>query len=166
MPPRLILPCYIRNTVTNNIFIRRNYLPNFAQVLHQQIAHYKSGPGKIRDGDPLIGDYPNLPFESRLNRPALGWEDQQNRVNLNETLHEEEEALSVWSFDLYNYKTSTALKSLGIFFGSVGLFTIVLAKTMPEAPMEKKTYPYEGLRVELGSDPFNPEDKTRVARSE
>jgi hypothetical protein len=86
MPPRLILPCYSRNTTINAIFIRRNYLPTLTQVLHQQIAPYKLSPGKIREDDPLIGDYPNLPFESRLNRPALGWEDQQNRVNLNETV--------------------------------------------------------------------------------
>ncbi|GBC07636.1 hypothetical protein RclHR1_00760006 [Rhizophagus clarus] len=165
MPPRLILSCYSRNIITNTIFIRRNYLPTFTQLLRQQIAPYKSSPGKIREDDPLIGDYPNLPFESRLSRPALGWEDQQNRVNLNEALHEEEEAISVWSFDLYNYKTSTALKSLGIFFGSVGLFAIFLAKTMPETPMVKKTYPYEGLRVELGrEDPFSPEDKTRATQ--
>ena len=77
--PRLVLPYYGRN-ITNTLFIRRNYLP----ILSQQIAHYKPSPGKIRVEDPLIGDYPNLPFESRLSRPALGWEDQQNRVNLDE----------------------------------------------------------------------------------
>jgi len=102
----------------------------------------------------------------REKRPALGWDDQQSRINFDEPIHEEEEALSVWSFDLYKYKTSTALKSLGIFFGSVGLFAIFLAKTMPEAPMERKAYPYEGLRVELGSDPLNPEDKSRAAYSD
>ncbi|CAG8520296.1 6707_t:CDS:2 [Funneliformis caledonium] len=164
MLPRLMLPQHGRSTT---LLIRRKCLPVFSHVYHnQQIANYKSAPGKIRVQDPLIGDYPNLPFESRLNRPALGWDDQQSRINFDEPIHEEEDALSVWSLDIYNYKNSTALKSLGIFFSSVGLFGIVIAKTMPENPTERRTYPYEGLRVELGSDPLNPEDKSQAAPSE
>ncbi|CAG8579390.1 482_t:CDS:2, partial [Acaulospora morrowiae] len=125
----------IRRTV-NGTFLRK--LPVTSQgylaISRQQVARYKAEPPKYSVDDPQIGDYPNLPMESRLKRPPLGWWDQQNRRDFGELLHEEEEALSVWGFDVYGYDPSTSLKQLSLFFLSVGVLTYVVAKTMPERP--------------------------------
>ncbi|CAG8469224.1 15849_t:CDS:2, partial [Acaulospora colombiana] len=115
----------------------------------QQVAHYKPKPPKYFVEDPQIGDYPNLPVESKLDRPALGWWDLQNRRNYGETLHEEEEALSVWGFDVYDYDASTSLRQLFIFFSGIGVLSYIIAKNMPERPALPKTFPYDNMREEL-----------------
>ena len=61
---------------------------SFLSPLGQQRANYAEF-GKTRVSDPMIGDYPNKPWEPRGLRPPTGWWDQQERINSEEEVRNE-----------------------------------------------------------------------------
>nr|CAG8524269.1 11411_t:CDS:2 [Entrophospora candida] len=105
------------------------------------------------------GDYPDLPTQLYLHRPPLGWDDIQERRNIGEPISEEFDALSVWSFDAYKGDTFKCFRHLCYFGFAIGVTTYIIYVTLPEDKAVKKTYPYNGLLVELGGNPSKPEDK-------
>ncbi|KAI9266529.1 hypothetical protein BDA99DRAFT_505932 [Phascolomyces articulosus] len=101
--------------------------------------------------DPQIGDYPNLPRWSAQSRGPFGWWDPQDKRNFGETVHEEDELMGVWAPDLHTYSPYKALAQLGLATAAIGGFAYFISKTYPEPPAVRRTYPYEGLKAELGS---------------
>ncbi|KAF7727964.1 hypothetical protein EC973_006852 [Apophysomyces ossiformis] len=114
--------------------------------------------------DPQIGDYPNLPRNSHQLRAPFGWWDNQDRRNFNEAVHEEDEILGVWGPDIHTYSPYKALGQLTLFFALVGGFSAFIYKVQPERPAIKRSYPFDGLKEELGSREYD--IRTRGARSE
>ncbi|KAI9318202.1 hypothetical protein BX666DRAFT_2018875 [Dichotomocladium elegans] len=112
--------------------------------------------------DPQIGDYPNLPRWSTQARGPYGWWDPQDKRNFGETLHEEDEILGVWGPDLHSYSTWKALGQLGLFVASMAGLSFVVYNTYPDRPAVKRTYPFDGLKAELGSRDYD--IRTRGAR--
>ncbi|KAL1926412.1 hypothetical protein VTP01DRAFT_5741 [Rhizomucor pusillus] len=114
--------------------------------------------------DPQIGDYPNLPRWSAQERGPYGWWDPQDKRNFGETVHEEDELMGVWAPDLHTYSPYKALAQLGLFAGVITAFSYFVYNTYPERPAEKRTYPYNGLKAELGSREYD--IRPRGARAE
>ncbi|CAH1765832.1 1215_t:CDS:2, partial [Entrophospora sp. SA101] len=77
---------------------------------------------------------------------------------------EEFDALSVWSFDAYKGDTFKCFRHLCYFGFAIGVTTFIIYVTLPEDKAVKKTYPYNGLLVELGGNPSKPEDKYLAVR--
>ncbi|EJF64921.1 hypothetical protein DICSQDRAFT_125040 [Dichomitus squalens LYAD-421 SS1] len=103
------------------------------------------------DGDPQLGDYPRLPFVSKQQRPARGWEDFQFRRNFGEPLHEQEEVLSVWGPDVPVVPGPTALRWFSIAALGFVSFGVLVNYVHPEIPAVRREYPFSGLVSELGS---------------
>ncbi|KAI8377958.1 uncharacterized protein BYT42DRAFT_572319 [Radiomyces spectabilis] len=101
--------------------------------------------------DPQIGDYPNLPRNSNQVRGPYGWWDPQDRRNFGEPLHEEDEIFSVWGPDLHTYSPYKALAQLGLAALITAGFAGIVYKTYPDRPAVQRTYPYDGLKAELGA---------------
>ncbi|KAH9846681.1 hypothetical protein C2E23DRAFT_890663 [Lenzites betulinus] len=111
------------------------------------------------DDDPQLSDYPRLPFVSKQTRPALGWEDPQFRRNFGETLHEQEEVLSMWGPDVPVVPPQSALRWFSIaVFGFVS-FGVFCTYAKPAMPAVRREYPFGGLVTELGG---MEENKARV----
>ncbi|KAI1796854.1 hypothetical protein LXA43DRAFT_969460 [Ganoderma leucocontextum] len=103
------------------------------------------------DDDPQLADYPRLPFVSKQLRPPRGWEDPQFRRNFGETLHEQEEIVSMWGPDVPVVPPQTAARWFSIaVLGFVGLGVIVNYAPF-EIPAVRREYPFSGLVSELGS---------------
>ncbi|KAI9492064.1 hypothetical protein BDB00DRAFT_830040 [Zychaea mexicana] len=114
--------------------------------------------------DPQIGDYPNLPRWSAQTRGPFGWWDPQDKRNFGEPVHEEDELMGVWAPDLHTYSPYKALAQLGLAGGLIAGFAYFIYNTYPEPPAAKRTYPYDGLKAELGSRDHDV--RTRGARAE
>ncbi|KAF8312506.1 Ndufb8, NADH dehydrogenase 19kDa subunit [Clavulina sp. PMI_390] len=103
-----------------------------------------------KEVDPQLQDYPQLPAQSYQRRPAGKWDDPQERRNFGEPLPEEQEVLSVWSYDHYAMSGGEAVKQLSV---AVAVFAVViygLTTLTPEMPAIRRQYPYSGLVRELG----------------
>ncbi|RKP10503.1 hypothetical protein THASP1DRAFT_11485, partial [Thamnocephalis sphaerospora] len=100
--------------------------------------------------DPQIGDYPNLPWVHHSERDPFKYEDQQERRNFGEPVHEQDELLNGSAPDLWPTPTSRALLEMAICGSVIGLVCYGISFMVPDAPFVKRTYPYEGLRKELG----------------
>ncbi|KAI7856821.1 hypothetical protein BDC45DRAFT_502389 [Circinella umbellata] len=114
--------------------------------------------------DPQIGDYPNLPRWSTQSRGPFGWWDPQDKRNFGEAVHEEDELMGVWAPDLHTYSPYKALAQLGFVAAAIGGFSYLVYKTYPESPATRRTYPYDGLKAELGSREYDV--RSRGARAE
>ncbi|ORY75796.1 hypothetical protein BCR37DRAFT_383955 [Protomyces lactucae-debilis] len=102
-----------------------------------------------------IGDYPtNIPAINRQTRSeTVKWDNQQDRRNFNEPLHELDDVLTVFGPDVHTHvKPRTAFFHLGVwlacFMGVVGFGKIMFF----ELPAERRTYPYNGLEKELAGN--------------
>jgi len=103
-----------------------------------------------QEEDPQLGGYPQLPWLSNQLRPARGWWDQQGRRNFGEPLHEEDEALNMWSPDPPVIPPEVALRQFIIaWLGIIG-FGYIIYLNVPERPAIARQYPYNGLVKELG----------------
>ncbi|KAG5646985.1 hypothetical protein DXG03_001708 [Asterophora parasitica] len=113
--------------------------------------------------DPQLNGYPQLPFVSRQTLPALGWQDPLLRRNFGDTLHEEDEVLSMWGPDVPPVPPATAtlhfLLAASAFVGAAFL----IKSFSPEAPAIRREYPFSGLVTELGG---LEENKARVESTE
>ncbi|KAG8797059.1 hypothetical protein FRC17_007864 [Serendipita sp. 399] len=102
--------------------------------------------------DPQIGDYPRLPAISNQLEPPTGWDDVQYRRNFGQTLHEQEEALNMFSPDLphANIEPRTAVFQASVAFAILGGIIVLLGYNAPQLPATRRTYPRDGLVDELG----------------
>ncbi|KAF8643228.1 hypothetical protein AX16_009118 [Volvariella volvacea WC 439] len=110
--------------------------------------------------DPQLNGYPQLPWVSRQNLPAKGWQDMLLRRNFGDPLHEQEEVLSMWGPDAPPIDPHTATKQfLLAALGITGFAFLVKDVLTPEPPAVRREYPYDGLKQELGGVE---ENKARV----
>ncbi|KAF8632284.1 hypothetical protein AX15_002020 [Amanita polypyramis BW_CC] len=109
---------------------------------------YASTP---QNHDPQLSDYPQLPWVSRQTLPPRGWQDEQMRRNFGETLHEQDEVLSMWGPDPAPLPPQDALKQLMFAaLGFVGVGYIIKEHLVPDLPAVRRQYPFDGLVTELG----------------
>ncbi|KAF8896459.1 hypothetical protein BD779DRAFT_1668241 [Infundibulicybe gibba] len=100
--------------------------------------------------DPQLNGYPELPFVSRQHLPANGWQDSLLRRNFGDTLHEQDEVLSMWGPDIPPLPPHKAVLQFTIaVLGFVGAGFFIKSIT-PDAPATRREYPYSGLVTELG----------------
>ncbi|KAI7865326.1 hypothetical protein BDF14DRAFT_1825745 [Spinellus fusiger] len=59
--------------------------------------------------------------------------------------------MGVWAPDLHPYNPYKALGQLGMFFFSLVTYGTIIYNVYPERPMIQRTYPYGGLKEELGA---------------
>ncbi|KAF8907312.1 hypothetical protein CPB84DRAFT_1844011 [Gymnopilus junonius] len=101
--------------------------------------------------DPQLNGYPQLPFVSRGALKPLGWDDNLTRTNFGETIHEQDEVLSMWGPDVAPIDPNVALRQfLYAVAGFVTFGLTVKYVLLPEPPAVRRTYPYDGLVKELG----------------
>ncbi|PVF95310.1 hypothetical protein CPB86DRAFT_788179 [Serendipita vermifera] len=114
--------------------------------------HLEPTVGKGETPDPQIGTYPQLEGHSNQERAPKGWWDNQYRRNFGEPLHEQDEALNMFSPDLphTNIEPRQALAQASLAFAGFAAIMTFLAYTRPEAPAARRTYPRDGLDGELG----------------
>ncbi|KAF5381963.1 hypothetical protein D9615_004451 [Tricholomella constricta] len=113
--------------------------------------------------DPQLNGYPQLPFVSNQTLPALGWQDPLLRRNFGDTLHEEDEVLSMWGPDIPPVPPMTAtLHFLLAASAFVGFGFLVKNVMLQDAPAVRREYPFSGLVIELGGE----ENKARAESTE
>ena len=119
--------------------------------------------------EPPLTDYPKLPDVSRQYLPPLGWEDNLLRRNqgdpvsqpkvyllsfslrLSFQLHEQEELYSMWGPDIPPVSPYTALRHFLIAAtGIVGAGFFIKYALVPDPPVVRRQYPFDGLVKELG----------------
>ncbi|KAJ9121530.1 hypothetical protein QFC22_002148 [Naganishia vaughanmartiniae] len=127
----------------------------------QDLVERSLKPGT--EPDPQLDGYPELPYVSIQKRVAKGWWDQQERKNFNETLHEQEDALSMWSPDVHAMPAGWALAQMVMAFSALAGFGYFIYLTKPERPVAKRSYPYGGLAQELGGFSETPKANPEVA---
>ncbi|KAI9205473.1 uncharacterized protein BJ171DRAFT_500578 [Polychytrium aggregatum] len=113
------------------------------------------------------GDYPrDVPFQwTQLKDPFKYW-DQQGRRNYGEILHDQD-AMTDWlGIGPEPHWGPLAWASVK-FLGVIGTFATVIYLWDPSKHMHAaaRDYPFDGLRVELGSDPADPNDRVLAART-
>ncbi|KAF8513177.1 Ndufb8, NADH dehydrogenase 19kDa subunit, partial [Hysterangium stoloniferum] len=106
---------------------------------------------KREEKDHQLGDYPQLPYISTQLRPAKGWWDLQMRRNYGEAIHEEDDALNMWTPDAPPaVEPSVALRQFTLATLAFIGFGYVVYKNVPERPAIPREYPFNGLVKELG----------------
>ncbi|RDB26276.1 hypothetical protein Hypma_006703 [Hypsizygus marmoreus] len=101
--------------------------------------------------DPQLNGYPQLPFVSRQELPALGWQDPLLRRNFGDTLHEQDELLSMWGPDIPPVSPQSAtIQFLIAVSGFVGFGFLVKNVLAQDPPAVRREYPFDGLVKELG----------------
>ncbi|KAF8638270.1 hypothetical protein AX17_002292 [Amanita inopinata Kibby_2008] len=111
----------------------------------------RSYASSAEEPDPQLNGYPQLPWVSRQTLPPRGWQDELMRRNLGDTLHEQDEVLSMWGPDPPPLPPQTALKQfLLATVGFVGVGYMIKDYLIPEMPAVRRQYPYDGLVTELG----------------
>ncbi|EGG06461.1 uncharacterized protein MELLADRAFT_86651 [Melampsora larici-populina 98AG31] len=97
--------------------------------------------------------YPRIESASRQWRnPYAKWDDPQERCNLNEPLHAEEEMMGIWAPDVHRISVSHALLNLAIAFSTLGGIMTAAAYVAPKSPVVPREFPYNGLTQELGGE--------------
>ncbi|KXN80889.1 hypothetical protein AN958_06933 [Leucoagaricus sp. SymC.cos] len=128
-----------------------------AAARHTAVRSYatqKPGP-EVPDYSSVdpVPDYPQLPWNSRQNLPAKGWDDMLLRRNYGDPLHEQEEVLSMWGPDIppAGLTAQSALRQLLAAFAAFATLGFVIKNYgIPERPAVPRTFPYDGLVKELG----------------
>ncbi|KAJ6508030.1 hypothetical protein C8R47DRAFT_1209038 [Mycena vitilis] len=112
----------------------------------------------VKEENPLLNGYPELPDLSAQYRNPLGWDDKLLRRNFGDTVHHHEEVNSMWGPDVPVIPADRALRQFltaaGCFVAA-GLF--IHTFLVPERPAIRREYPFNGLQVELGGNRANPE---------
>ncbi|KIL67527.1 hypothetical protein M378DRAFT_159340 [Amanita muscaria Koide BX008] len=117
-------------------------------------ARAYSSPTEERD--PQLNGYPQLPWVSRQTLPPKGWQDEQMRRNFGDTLHEQDEVLSVWGPDPAPLPIAEARKQFILAaLGFVGVGFFIKEYLTPEPPAVRRQYPFDGLVKELGGETEN-----------
>ncbi|GJJ08584.1 hypothetical protein Clacol_002803 [Clathrus columnatus] len=105
---------------------------------------------KSQEKDPQLGDYPQLPWVTNQVRPARGWWDLQMRRNYGEVIHEEDDALNMWSPDPPVIEPSSAVRQFAVAFLGIAGLGFWIYKNVPDRVAAPREYPYDGLIKELG----------------
>ncbi|KJA26402.1 hypothetical protein HYPSUDRAFT_36721 [Hypholoma sublateritium FD-334 SS-4] len=100
--------------------------------------------------DPQLNGYPELPSIPRQNLPPLGWTDNLTRRNFGDTLHEQDEVLSMWGPDAPPLPPTTALRQLLIAISGFVAAGFAIKALTPDPPAVRREYPFGGLIKELG----------------
>ncbi|CDO52354.1 NIAM subunit of mitochondrial NADH:ubiquinone oxidoreductase (complex I), putative [Geotrichum candidum] len=103
--------------------------------------------------DPLLGNYPEVPFEYYQHRnPYKKYDDQQLRRNFNEPLHQNYDYIDLWSPDRFDaYPDSVAIRNNLIFIALISGFSFTCWYFFyPERVAAPRSYPYGGLYKALG----------------
>ncbi|KAF2668214.1 hypothetical protein BT63DRAFT_388274, partial [Microthyrium microscopicum] len=104
--------------------------------------------------DPLMnGGYINPPAIKRSQRdPYEDWWDKQERRNYGEPVHEDNDILGVFSLEEYNqWPPGKALRYFAGYFTVIAGFAgSIYYFAYPQKPSTKRTFPGNGLEVELG----------------
>ncbi|EKD00334.1 hypothetical protein A1Q2_05392 [Trichosporon asahii var. asahii CBS 8904] len=114
--------------------------------------------------DPMLHGYPQLPAINLQSRSPYGWWDQQERKNFDEVVsiichhtdeadrqvHEEEDALSMWSPDQHRVEASRAALGIVTMLALVAGFSYYVTIHRPQRKAVARNYPYNGLEKELG----------------
>lgn len=115
---------------------------------------------------PEIGDYNNVkPILAQDKDPYAKYDDQQNRRNVNDPLHIDDDLHDMWSPDYFQFVSDkTALKHNGIFFSLIiGFGTAIwYFELNPAKPAMPRSFPFGGLAKELGSGSAEDESFYRV----
>eukprot|EP00039_Didymoeca_costata_P018444 m.333481 g.333481 ORF g.333481 m.333481 type:complete len:139 (+) comp17152_c0_seq1:44-460(+) len=92
----------------------------------------------------FVGDYPNIPEESSQRRDPFVFQDLQDRRNFGEPVQENDELLSMWTFDENvagdRVTKEQALQQLLMALGGLGLVLFVASKLKKESPVNKKSF--------------------------
>jgi len=102
------------------------------------------------EADPQLNGYPQLPWQSRQNLPPLGWQDNLTRRNFGDTLHEQEEVLSMWGPDPASIPIEDARRQFLMAVAGFIAFGFLVKAIIPEPPAIRREYPFDGLVKELG----------------
>ncbi|KAF5359196.1 hypothetical protein D9756_003117 [Leucocoprinus leucothites] len=127
-----------------------------AAAQHAAARSYVTKPNpEVPDYDTVdpVPDYPQLPWSSRQNLPAKGWDDMLLRRNYGDPLHEQEEVLSMWGPDIppAGLTAQSALRQLLLAFAGFATLGFVIKNyAIPERPAAPREFPYDGLVKELG----------------
>ncbi|KAJ3417445.1 hypothetical protein HDV05_003309 [Chytridiales sp. JEL 0842] len=115
--------------------------------------------------DSPIGDYPRMPIQYTALKDPFGYWDQQGRRNYGEVVHEHHNLLDEWSIGP-EVSGWVHFKATMQVFAFIGLMGFGVAVWDPEKNLwaAEKDFPYDGLRVELGADPNDPNDTWVQAR--
>jgi len=114
---------------------------------------------KPEEKDPQLGDYPQLPWVSTQLRPAKGWWDVQMRRNFGEVIHEEDDALNMWSPDAPPpVEPSKGLLQFTAVSIAIAAFAYYVYHNVPERSSIPREYPFSGLVKELGGIEANKAD--------
>ncbi|PFH52924.1 hypothetical protein AMATHDRAFT_55791 [Amanita thiersii Skay4041] len=149
----------VRRVAGTHTALSRQFPLLFRQSTPAFSRSYASG---VEEPDPQLNGYPQLPWVSRQSLPPKGWNDDLMRRNYGDTLHEQEEVLSMWGPDVAPLPPQTALKQfLLAAAGFVGFGYFIRDYITPDVPAIRREYPYDGLVTELGG--MN-ENKARVER--
>ncbi|KAF8199674.1 hypothetical protein BJ912DRAFT_949908 [Pholiota molesta] len=100
--------------------------------------------------DPQLNGYPQLPFVPRAKLPPLGWTDNLTRRNFGDTLHEQEEVLSMWGPDAPPIDPNSALRQFMVVFAGFVSAGLIIKAITPDPPAVRREYPFDGLVRELG----------------
>ncbi|KAJ1562329.1 Lysophospholipase D gdpd1 [Cladochytrium tenue] len=110
--------------------------------------------------DDPIGDYPRLPTQWAVLKDPYKYWDQQGRRNYGEIMHDHANLLGTASFLGPAAPSGLYAKVYLKFF--LAVFTVYGLVTWwdpyKNRLYEERDFPFDGLRVELGSDPANSED--------
>ncbi|KAI9297421.1 hypothetical protein K502DRAFT_287968 [Neoconidiobolus thromboides FSU 785] len=100
----------------------------------------------------LPADYPHLPLNNFQQRNPWIYDDQQDRRNFGEPLNQQDEILTVWGPDQYELPAGRALFELACVGGFIATAAYFYSFVAPESPAVPRSYPFNGLREELGND--------------
>lgn len=109
---------------------------------------------KIKPEDEIPQSYPEVKRELYYKRDPYGdWDDVQNRRNLNEPLHPDEDILNLWSPEYYDtVPDSTAVKWWIYFFSGIGIYAgFMYFFVTPGRRGVPRSYPHDGLSRAMGA---------------
>ncbi|KAF8813308.1 hypothetical protein BYT27DRAFT_6365973 [Phlegmacium glaucopus] len=134
--------------MNSNIILRRIIAARSA-ARHRGLA-LRSYTTPSQEPDPQLDGYPQLSWQSRQNLPPLGWQDNLTRRNFGDTLHEQEEVLSMWGPDPAPIPIEDARRQFLMAVVGFIAFGFLVKAITPEPPAIRREYPFDGLIKELG----------------
>ncbi|KAF8964950.1 hypothetical protein BDZ97DRAFT_1659569, partial [Flammula alnicola] len=100
--------------------------------------------------DHQLNGYPQLPFTFHQNLPPTGWNDNLTRRNFGDTLHEQDEVLSMWGPDAPPIDPNSALRQFLVAVAGFIAAGFTIKAITPDPPSIRRKYPYDGFVKEFG----------------
>ncbi|KAJ3275155.1 hypothetical protein HDV01_001294 [Terramyces sp. JEL0728] len=113
-----------------------------------------------------IGTYPRLEKQYAILKDAHSYWDQQDRRNYGEIVQDNDTITNIWGIGVER-SMGAYLKGLAGAAGLLGFVAFGVYLYSPEKHVlwAEKDLPFDGLRLELGGDPKDPEDKFFAANT-